>query len=402
MDRRPNRWLIVALGVTQITSWGSIFYSFGFLLQPMQQALGAGRDSVSGAFSVALLASGLAATPVGTLIDRFGGRGVMSAGSIAAALLLGVLGQVQSLFALYLIYAALGLVMACTLYEPAFAVLMQVYRDEARRAISVLTLFGGLASTVFWPTTEALIAAFGWRGACTALALVNLLVCVPLHAVMLPRGAAADPPSAGRGAVVGLRGSQLREAFADRRFRGVAAALFGYSLVFASMSVHLMSMLQEKGLSSSSAAAIGAMVGPMQVLGRVLEMRAGRGIPVMRVGRVVITILPIALMLFWLNEGSFALFAVFAMLYGMANGVMTIVRGNVVAELFGREHYGQLSGALAATSILAIALGPVLTAMLWRAGGNGYGLVLPVLVACALASVFLFVQAGRARVEPRA
>jgi MFS family permease len=189
--------LLVALGVTQIISWGSIYYAFALLLEPLQRDLGVGKSEVAGAFSAALLVSGLCATWVGRTIDRLGGRSVMTLGSAGAAVLLAVLSQVQSAAALYVVWAGLGVAMAATLYEPAFVVIAQVYRVNYRRALTVLTLFGGLASTVFWPLTTLLIERFGWRDAVLLLAAINLAVCVPLHLWWLPR-TAARPRRRGR------------------------------------------------------------------------------------------------------------------------------------------------------------------------------------------------------------
>ncbi|MGE5338103.1 MAG: MFS transporter, partial [Gemmatimonadota bacterium] len=173
--------LMIGLGVTQIVSWGSIYYGFALLLEPLQRDLGASRDAVAGAFSVALLVSGLCAIRIGRTIDRIGGRSVMTFGSLAAALLLALLSRVESLPALYAVWAGLGAVMAATLYEPAFAVIAKTFATGYRRALTVLTLFGGFASTVFWPLTTWLIERYGWRDAMLWLGLINLVVCVPLH-----------------------------------------------------------------------------------------------------------------------------------------------------------------------------------------------------------------------------
>ena len=183
----PAAWrLIIALGITQIISWGSIYYLFALLMEPLQQALAADKQQVVGAFSLALLVSGLATPWVGRSIDRAGGRAVMTAGSLGGALLLALLARVTTLPALYAVWLGLGLVLATTLYAPAFAVLTQAFPQHYRRAIGALMLFGGFASTVFWPLTTLLIERLGWRDAVLVLAAINLLVCGPLHAWLLP------------------------------------------------------------------------------------------------------------------------------------------------------------------------------------------------------------------------
>ena len=154
---------VLALGITQITAWGSIYYLFPLLMEPLQAALGASKSVVVGAFTLSLMVSGLLAPVVGRAIDRRGGRMLMAAGSLLAAAALAALGQVTTLLQLYVVWALLGVAMAGTLYEPAFAVLTRAFVNNHRRAIAVLTLFGGFASTVFWPLGQALIDAYGWR-----------------------------------------------------------------------------------------------------------------------------------------------------------------------------------------------------------------------------------------------
>lgn len=364
--------VIVALGVTQIVSWGSIYYLFALLLEPLQQALGAGRGEVVGAFSIGLLASGLGAPLVGRVIDRRGGRAVMTIGSLAGALLLFALSRVESLATLYATWFGLGCVMAATLYEPAFAVVTQVFRAGYRRAITLLTLFGGFASTVFWPLTTALIEWLGWRDAVVVLAAVNLLVCVPLHALLLPRGAAGAPvaqPEAAGAPVVS------RAAHADWQrspaFYGLALAYVGHALVISGLAVHLIALLGERGLDATTVAWIGALIGPMQVAGRIAELAVSGRMSAIQVGRVAVLLLPAALLVLWVADAHIALLVLFAVLYGAGNGTMTVVRGTVPVELFGRERYGTITGLLAAPSLIARAAGPTVVALIW-AGSGGY------------------------------
>jgi MFS family permease len=381
---------IAALGIAQIVSWGSMFYAFGFLIGPLAEASGTERSSVVAAFSLGLLVSGLLAAPTGLLIDRFGGRGVMTAGSIAGALLLALLSRVDSPPALYAVWAGLGVAMAATLYEPAFAVITRLYAANYRRAITALTLFGGLASTVFWPLTQWLIAAVGWRDALLVLAAINLVVCVPVH-WRLPGDRPGDTRrplrAAGRGA--------FRAALSTPLFYLLALAFTGNSLVFSATQVHMIPMLQAKELSPASAALVGAMIGPMQVTGRVLEFAfAGRVAP-STVGIVAMLLLPLSLAVLMVAGIAWPLFVAFAAVYGIGNGVMTIVRGAVPAELFGREAYGAVNGAMATPVVIAKAAGPVVAALLLASLGS-YDATLGVLIAVGVASALVFAVAARA------
>jgi MFS family permease len=382
--------LLVALGITQIVSWGSIYYAFALLLEPLQRDLGAGKSEIAGAFSAALLVSGLCATAIGRTIDRLGGRSVMTLGSLAAVLLLAALSQVGSLPILYLIWTGLGVAMAATLYEPAFVVIAQVYRLNYRRALTVLTLFGGFASTVFWPVTTWLIERFGWREAVLWLAAINLLVCVPLHFALLPRtsGVAAPAPRA--------KGDRARlRLWGDRRFRALTLAFLAHYVVVSAVAAHLIALLLARGMSPAVAAGIGALIGPMQVAGRVVEFGASRWLTVGQVGRIAAIAMPMSLLaLLWADTRVPWLIA-FAVLFGAGNGAMTVIRGALPVEMYGRDHYGAIAGALATPGLLARAVGPIFAALLWSALG-GYERTTVVLIVVAAVGATAFALATRA------
>jgi MFS family permease len=382
---------VAALGIAQIVSWGSLYYAFSFLITPLMEASGADKPTVFAAFSLGLLVSGLLSAPVGALIDRRGGRGVMTAGSLAGAILLALLSRVESVAALYAVWAGLGAVMAATLYDPAFAVITRLFSTNYRRAITALTLFGGFASTVFWPLTQFLIAAIGWREALLVLAALNLLVCVPVHWRVLPPGGAGART---RSAVPAATGA-FRTALRTPVFYLLTIAFTGNALVFSATQVHLMSMLQAKQLSAASAALVGAMIGPMQVTGRVLEFAFASRLSASAVGILAMAFLPIALWLLSIAGVQWPLLVAFAVVYGIGNGAMTIVRGAIPAELFGRDAYGAINGAMAAPVTVAKAAGPLVAALLFAWLGGYDGTVL-VLIGIGAVSTAVFVLSTKA------
>lgn len=383
--------LIATLGVTQIIGYGSVFYSFSPLMRPLEQALGASKSAIVGAFSLALLTAAVCAVFVGKLIDGGRGRYVMAAGSAVAGVLLVALAHVESLQRLYLIYFGLGVAMAAILYEPAFAVLTQAFGTGARRAITNLTLIAGFSSTIFWPLSQVLIDAFGWRGAVLALAGMNALICVPLHLFVLPGRA----PNRVRDRSLTSQG--LREALRRPVFYLFAGALVCNGLIFATMSVHIIPILEAKGVSALVAAGFAALIGPMQVTGRILEITIGRRYSLARVGLVALTAMPVALWMLLAATTQSWMIALFAGLYGASNGVFTIVRGAMPAELFGHRHYGAINGALSAPYLLSHALGPALAALLWTSLGNNYDRVVAVLGVVAVAGVVLYWAATKQR-----
>ena len=356
------------------------------------EASGGDKPTVFAAFSLGLLVSGLLSAPVGALIDRRGGREVMTAGSLAGAILLASLPHVQSVVALYAVWAGLGAVMAATLYDPAFAVITRLFSANYRRAITTLTLFGGFASTVFWPLTQFLIAAIGWRQALLVLAALNLAVCVPVHWWVLSPGATRPL----KRAVATAGPSAFRKALRTPVFYLLTLAFTGNALVFSATQVHLMSMLQAKQLSAASAALVGAMIGPMQVTGRVLELAFASRLSASTVGILAMAFLPIALWVLSIAGVQWPLLVAFAVIYGIGNGAMTIVRGAIPAELFGRDAYGAINGAMAAPVTVAKAAGPLVAALLfaWLGGYDGTLLVLIVIGAVATAVFVLSTRAS--------
>lgn len=388
--RQANPWRAVgALGVTQIIAWGSIYYAFSLLIQPLAKAVAASQSVVVGAFSAALLVAGLASSVVGMLIDHFGGRWVMAFGSLLGAALLAALSQVHAVYQLYLVWAGLGVVMAATLYDPAFAVLVQLFRERQRSAITAVTLFGGFASTVFWPLTQWLIERHGWQHALLLLALLQLVICAPLHALMLPSGAQSPVGKRAKGEE---DRAALRSIVRQPSFYLLCMAFTGNALIFSAMSVHFIPLLADKGLTATQAAWVGATIGPMQVLGRLLEWRFMSHLSPSTVGVVAMWLLPASLVLLCPSGNLLWWLALFSVLYGLSNGVMTIVRGAIPAELYGHGQYGAVNGAMATPVLIAKAAGPFAAALAMQMFPHPSDM-LWVLVAVGAVSAWLFGKA---------
>lgn len=385
-------WRIVRLlAVTQVISWGSLFYAFAILAGDMQRELGWRNELIFGAYSLSLLVAGLAATPAGMLIDRIGGRAVMSCGSLVAAGGFAVVGTAGSVAAYFAGWIVVGIAMSMVLYEAAFATINREFLHGARQGISVLTLFGGLASTVFWPLTLKLNGMFGWRDTLLIYAAIHLLVCAPLHAQLH----ASAQPAVRR---LQARGATLGEALRAPAFWLLAVSFSCNMFVFSSLAVHLIPLLQRFGHSAATAVLVATLIGPMQVAGRVAELAFASRLSPRAVGRLTFAVMPAALLaLLFYGEHASAV-ALFCMLYGASNGVLTIVRGTLPQELFGRDNYGAIAGALSGPSLVAKALGPLAAAMI--VGWNpAPGWLLGILLAVALFSLLCFLAAVRARAD---
>jgi MFS family permease len=390
MTRREPWKIVYVLAFTQIVSWGSLYYAFAIVAPDIQRELGWRTEVVFGAFSWSLLVAGLASTPAGVLIDRHGGRPVMGAGSLLAGLGMAGIGAAHSVALYFAAWSAVGLGMAMVLYEAAFATINREFLHHARKGISVLTLFGGLASTVFWPLTLKLNNLLGWRDTFLLYGFVHLALCAPLHALL---GAGPRRPHA---AAPTARGHTLQEAVRDPVFWRLAFAFSANMFIFSALSVHLIPLLQRFGHTAATAVLVATLIGPMQVAGRIGELAFAHRMQPRTVGKLTFAMLPAALLaLLFLGEHRYAV-AAFCILYGASNGVLTIVRGTVPQELFGRENYGAISGALAGPSLVAKAAGP-LAAALFVEFNSSPAWLLGILCALSVFSLFCFAAAAKKR-----
>lgn len=382
--------LIAALAVTQIAHWGSLYYAFAVLMPAMETGLGVSRAVTTGAFSASLLAQAFAAPLAGLGFDRIGTRACMAAGSLLAGAGLFLAARVDGVAGLYGAWMLCGVAAAFTQYEAAFAAITAMFGTGARRGITVLTFFGGFASTVFWPLSAALLERFGWRGALVALAAVNAL-CVLPHLLFLP-GPAARQAAGGR-----PEGYSLAAALRTHVFWLFAAALTLNGFLFGAMSAHIVPALDEKRIGGA-ALVLAASIGPMQTAGRVLEFVIGERVSLRKVGVAAFAAAPVALVFLALGPDVGWLIP-FVVLYGASNGIMTIVRGALPVELFGRARYGSIMGALAAPAAVARAAGPVVLGVAWGMAG-GYALPVLGVAVVALLALGLFVAAMRAAPRP--
>lgn len=383
--KRGNGAALAALSVTQIASWGPLYYAFSVLMEPMQAELGWSRDVLVGGHAAALLVWGLAAYPTGKLIDRYGGRLVMSAGSMLAAFAFFLLANSHSVLVYYAAWILTGAAMALCLYEAAFTVLTMAYRERSRWAITVLTLAGGFASTVFWPITQGLVDAQGWRFAVLVLAAVQFFLCLPLHALALPGAPVSIPKPVVAGQPASARNAWLRSP----AFWLLGVSFTANSFVTAAISVHVIALLGERGLTASDAVWLGALIGPMQFSGRLMEFLFGKRLPAAGLGTLTVLLLPASLLLLMVAGASFPALLGFVLLYGAGLGLYTIVRATTPAELFGRENFGALNGALAAPSLFARAAGPIGASFVVTASG-GYGAALWMLLGVTVTGALTY------------
>jgi hypothetical protein len=385
-------WLVVALGIAQIVSWGSLFYSIGVLGPSMSRDVGVSEVFLFGAFTAGLLVSGALSPLSGRMVDERGGGFVLAVGSVLGALALVIVATATHAGVLLAGWLLAGAAMAACLYDTAFATLSQ-HADAAgfRRSVTILTIFGGFASTVFWPLSQVLMDAWGWRAALYVYALTHLAICLPIHLWLVPR-----VPAAHREAAVKNAAQPAAAASKLPALRLLNASFVLASFVSAVVAVHMVSLLAAQGLSQAQAVSVAMLMGPMQVTGRIAEFGFAKRIDVRKLGAITFGLFFVAVVVLLVAVDGFGPAAfLFVVAFGIANGLFTIMRGTTPGELFGRERLGALLGYLARGSLYSRALAPACFSGILAVGVTR-GAALAILAATALAGWAAFTYAVRA------
>jgi MFS family permease len=379
---------VPVLGVTQILAWGTIFYSPVLTAPLIAAERGWSLTFTMGGFSIGLLVGGLVSPFVGRSIDHYGGHVVMPIGSLTGALGLAGLAFAETPVIYLLVWMLLGAGLAASLYDPAFATLGRIFGAAARRPITVLTLAGGFASTIGWPSTHFLIGHVGWRGTYLVYAALLAGIAAPLHAFALPRqraGAAVTPHDAAAAMTRVLPSNGIA-------FLLVAVAFASYAFVPSALSAHLLAMFGRFGLEPGTAVAIGTLFGPAQVAARLCELAFGRNVHPLSVARFAVGLLVFAFVLLALATFSVPLALTFALLFGIANGLITITRGAVPLALFGPVGYGRLVGRIAGPSLIMQALAPVAFAFVAERSSDATALAFTAVFAVVALGCFLTIR----------
>jgi MFS family permease len=396
--------LVVTLGVTETISWGILYYAFTVYLAPMQAELGWSRGDMTGAFSVALLVAGLTAVPVGRWLDRHGPRLLMTVGSVAATLLVVAWSRVSSLDQFYLVWTAIGLTMAATLYDPAFATATRWFERQRVRALTVITLMAGFASTIFIPFAGWLVQAEGWRQSLLILAVILAIGTIAPHALLLrrrpedlgmhPDGAPIVQP---HGEPVRPHGVPVGEALRHASFRWLVVAFWLATLSTIAVGVHILPYLEDRGYDATFAAGVTGLIGAMQVLARLLLAPFGNRPNPRLLAASILALQPLALVVLLLVRSTPGVF-LFVILFGAQRGLTTLVRPALLADLYGRAQYASIAGVMQFAISLAQAAAPVGAGIAYDLSGSYEPVFWALAVISALAVVAILpARASRER-----
>lgn len=375
------------LGLGQICSWGTLYYSFPLIVTRMELELGWSKSDLYAGATIGLLMTALCSYPVGMGIDRGWGKWIMAGASAGAMGVFAWWSVTEHLMAFYVICALSGMVQAAVLYEPSFAVLARrVGASHARAGITHITLWGGFASTVFIPITGLLITLYDWRTTLLILGAVNASYgLVYLLSIQPQKDVTHAQDSHQRKADIDRDRQVVRDNLRSGLFWLVLLSLMIYAGMFSAFTFHMYPLLQEAGLNEQDVVIAIAVIGPAQVLGRILITVFAQGASVRLIGSFLVASFPIVFALLIPTNPSFWLVAVVFTVYGLTNGIFTIVRSLMVPEMLSPHAYGSLNGIITIAATIARAVTPLLAAWIWTVDQSYQ----PVMVAIVIASLLL-------------
>lgn len=371
ITRTSPALIVPVLGITQILAWGSSYYLPAVLAKPVAEDTGWSLSWVVGGLSLGLLIAGLVSPVIGRRIHRDGGRPVLAASAVLIALGQIGLGLAPNLACFVAAWILMGLGMSAGLYDAAFSTLGRIYRARARHHIATLTLFGGFASTTCWPLSAFLVAHLGWRDTCFVYAAIQLCLSLPLYLAALPGSRHVETPEV-------RQKTSPSHRHAPAIFILLAVAIMIGSMISTVISVHLLTILRDKGLTLAAAVALGALVGPSQVGARFIEMLVARFHHPIWTKVTSVSLVALGLTLLALG---FPLVFLTLMFYGGGIGLESIARATLPLALFGPDDYAPIMGKLARPSLIAQAASPTIGAFLIEHLGSGTALGIVAVVA---------------------
>ena len=389
----PNGPLIWGLTLTQIMGWGGLYHLFPVYMRPMQAEFGWSVTDLNLALTFGLIVCDLVAIPVGHWVDRRGGHAIMTLGATIGAVLLALWSQVETLWGFYGIWACIGIAQAFSLGNVPAAVVTANVRDF-RRGLAYVSFFSSLASTIAIPFSSLLVGLLGWRHALLVQAFVQLAGPACVNAVVL-RGTRGSRQAQKGLPALKHEPSPVPRIMRTRAFWFLALACSVHWFVSMSVSVHILSLMQERGLTVETAVAVIAMNGPAAVVGRLMMFYLVPGSSGIITGRMMFPLFAVGALLLAVAQ-SFWGFAAYAIVFGMAAGVLMIVRQTSVAEIFGTRGFGAITGALATVAIVPRTTSPVVVAFL-RDWFGTYDVVIWILFALTVVGAGAFYLAAASR-----
>lgn len=390
--QRSAHLATIGLGFTQIVGWGTTFLMPAVLGRHIGESLGLASEIVFAGITVMFGVGSLLAPQVGRLVDRIGARTIMASGSALYAVSIAALAFSQGIASYLMCWAAMGIASTLALSTPSSIALAQVAGPGARRAIAMLAIIGGFASTVFWPLSGALDVALGWRGTLLVYAAIHLFACLPVHLLVLPR----RPPAHHLAAAANAAASGVPSEVRSRAFLLLSITLSSGAFVFTGAMVHMIELMRGLGHSAATAVFLASLIGPSQVTVRIFELLFGHRYSIMNSAVFGSAALVLGLAVAMIGGGNFVLALLCIVSYGIANGLKAVQRATLPLALFGRGQFGAYMGRLALPQGIVSASAPPVIAAVLSSGGTAVALWL-IFAAAMLSLVSMILLARLAR-----
>ncbi len=384
------RRVVWPFAIAETIMWASSYYVFPALLLEWENNFGWSKTSLVSAFTMALIFSALVAPLVGRFIDRGQAKKVFVGCALAAAFLLVLLSRVTQFWQFFAIWLMLGIAMGGMLYEATFSVLTRVMGNRAKQAITLVTLLAGFAGTISFPAAHYLAGLVGWRGALLVFAGAVVFVAVPLLWLACSNAEGnLDQQVSNNNEKTGAVRSVLRRP----GFWLLGFAFATLAVNHGAIIAHLLPLLDERAFDAQTAVLVAAMIGPMQVTGRLAMMASEKYLSIFAVGYACFIALALASLFLLFSPNAPELLVGFVVLQGAGNGIVSIVRPVVTARLLGQANFGTISGMIGLPYMLGFALGPTAAALVWSI--SGYDLVLILTLSLTLTGLLAFAFARR-------
>ena len=385
---------VLPFAISQTLAWATCFYSFPAFLPIWEAQLGFSKTSLTGSYTLSLIVSAIFAPFVGRFIDKGSGNFVFCFGTLLAFCCLFLLSKATEIWHFYVLWFFMGIAMSCSLYEACFAFLTNTMANNARRAITFVTLAAGFGGTISFSSAHFLTQFFGWRSAILIFSLVILIVNLPLvwSATKMLNKVSNEFVKRSSGNLKNVLTVMKKSTF---WLIGGTFALM--SLNHGIIISHLLPIFYDRGLDAKTAVLAASCIGPMQVVGRLMMLASEKKVSVLSLCIVSFISMFVAGWSIYLGNISLGLIIAFVVFQGASYGVLSIIRPTVISSLLGRNDFGIISGLLAVGFVLGSALAPLFGSLVWQLGT--YDLV--IFVALLLPAFAIFLLAAAWRLKPQ-
>ncbi|NUH39766.1 MFS transporter [Streptomyces samsunensis] len=362
-DTSDGRRLVVIFAITQTLGYGCLTQGFSVLLIPISHDLHSSRTAVTVASTISTLIGAFAAYPVGRVLDRYGGRALMTAGSASGVLGVFLWSWSTGLPELYAAFVLIGLALAMSTYDAAFAVVVvATAKDHRDGAIVTITMITGFLTSFFYPLIGWLQGGLGWRSTLQVLAVAMMLIVIPAHLWAVPGRATHHSRITKR------TGFRLGDAIRTARFWLLLVSFVAQAGTTSGFLVMMVTYFQNVGFSAHTASTLPLAVGVLQLTSRLALAPLSARFGMLPVTTFSFAAQALGLLLLPLADAAILPTVLCIMAFGLGYGISVVARPSVVAGTFGVTRFASIMAITAVPMAFARAGTPLVAAWLenWR------------------------------------